>query len=91
MAWHPIVPEVSFADEFFNLILERDAFFSSVANIPMESTVLVLIPLRAVFPHRIESFVHARVLRGQEYFLIRSCQVSEVIVLARIGFQDSLI
>ena len=59
-----IVPEVSFSDEFFNFILKRDAFFCSVADIPMESVVLVLIPLRAVFPHRIGSFVHTCVLCG---------------------------
>ena len=40
-----IVLEVSFSDEFFNLILECDAFFHSVVDISIKSTVLVLIPL----------------------------------------------
>ena len=31
-----IVPEVSFLDEFFNLILEYDAFFHSVADISIK-------------------------------------------------------
>ena len=86
-----IVPEVSLSDEFFNLILEHDAFFRSVADISVESAVLVLIPLRAVSPHRIESFIHARVLRGQDYILTRPSQVGEVIVLARKGSRDPLI
>ena len=85
--WHgasiaDIVLEVSFLDEVFNLILERDALFCGVANISIISAVFVLIPLRALSPHRIGSFVHARVLRGQEYILTRPYQVGEVIVLA---------
>ena len=86
-----IVREVSFLDEFFDLILESDAFFRSVADISMKSTVFVLIPLRAVSLHRIGSFVHACVLRGQEYILTRPCQVGEVIVLTRKGSRDPLI
>ena len=46
-----IVLEVSLSDEFFNLIIERDALFRGVANISMISTVFVLIPLQAVSPH----------------------------------------
>ena len=86
-----IVPEVSLSDEFFDLILEHDALFSGVADISMISAVFVLIPLRVVSPHRIGSFVHARVLCGQEYILTRPCQVGEVIVLARRGSRDPLI
>ena len=59
-----IVLEVSLSDEFFNLVLERDVLFRGVANISMISAVFVLIPLRAVSPHRIGSFVYTRVLRG---------------------------
>ena len=40
-----IVIEVSFSDEFFNLILELDAFFCSVVDISMKSVVFILIPL----------------------------------------------
>ena len=86
-----IVPEVSFSDEFFNLILECDALFHGVVDIFMISVVFVLIFLRAVSPHRIGSFVHARVLCGQEYILTLPCQVDEVIVLTRRGSWDPLI
>ena len=46
-----IILEVSLSDEFFNLILERDAPFYGVADISMVLTVFVLIPLQAVSPH----------------------------------------
>ena len=40
-----IVPEVSFSDKSFNLILEHNVFFRSVADIFMELAVIVLILL----------------------------------------------
>ena len=40
-----IILKVSLPDEFFNVILKRDAFFRGVANISMVSTVFVLILL----------------------------------------------
>ena len=86
-----ITTEVSLSDEFFNLILERNALFRGVADISMESVVFVLIPLRAVSPHRIKVLIHARVLLGQEYILTRPCQADEIIVLARRGSRDHLI
>ena len=86
-----IILEVSLLDEFFNLILKRDALFRGVADISRESTVFVLIPLRAVSPHLIRSFVHVHVLRGQEYILMRPRKVYEVVVLARRGSRDPLI
>ena len=86
-----IVLEISLSDEFFNLILECDALFRGVADISMVFAVFVLIFLQVVSPHRIRSFVHALVLRGQEYIPTRPCQVGEVIVLARKGSQDPLI
>ena len=64
-----IIPEVSLSDKFFNLVLECDALFRGVANISMVLAVFVLIPLRAVSPHRIRSFVQTCVLCGQEYIL----------------------
>ena len=76
-----IVPEVSFLDEFFSLILERDALFRGMADISMISAVFVLIS----FPHRIGLFVHTHVLCGQEHILMQPCQVGEVIVLAQKG------
>ena len=48
-----VVLEVPFSDEFFDLILERDAFFGGVANISVISAVLVLVSFGAVSPHRI--------------------------------------
>ena len=86
-----IIPEVSFSDEFFNLILECDAFFRGVADISIVLAVFVLISLRVVSPHRIRSFVHACVLRGQEYILMRPRKVGEVVVLAQRGSLDPLI
>ena len=86
-----IVPKVSFSDEFFNLILECNALFRGVGDISMVSVVFVLIPLQAVSPNPIGSFVHARVLCGQEYILTRPCDVGEVVVLAWRGSWDPLI
>ena len=76
-----IVLKVSFSDEFFNIILERDALFRGVADISMIPVLLALVPFQMVSLHRIRSFVYARVLRGQEYILMRPCQIGEVIVL----------
>ena len=39
-----IISEVSLLDEFFNLILKRNAFFRGVTDISMVSAVFVLIP-----------------------------------------------
>ena len=86
-----IILEVSLSNELLNLFFEGNAFFRGVADILVVSTLLILVLLRAVSPHRIRSLVYARVLRGQEYILTRPCQVGEVIVLARRGFQDPLI
>ena len=38
-----IVLEVPLSDEFFDLVLKCDAFFSGMANILMVSVVLVLV------------------------------------------------
>ena len=38
-----VVLEVSFSDEFFDLILECDIFFCGVANISVISAVLALV------------------------------------------------
>ena len=43
-----VVLEVPLSDEFFNLILECDAFFCGVANVSMIVAVLVLVSFRAV-------------------------------------------
>ena len=64
-----VVLEISLSDELLNLIFKGDAFFRGVADISVKPIVFILVPLRAVSPHRIRSFVHARVLRGQEYIL----------------------
>ena len=40
-----VVLEIPLSDEFFNLVLEYDAFFSSVANILMILAVLILVSL----------------------------------------------
>ena len=40
-----VVLEVSLSDELLNLDLEGDAFFRGVTNIPVVSTVLILVPL----------------------------------------------
>ena len=48
-----VVLEVSLSDEFLNLVLEGDAFFRRVADIPVVLAIIVLVPLRAVSPHRI--------------------------------------
>ena len=40
-----VVLEVPLSDEFFDLILKCDTFFSGVANILMVSVVLVLVSL----------------------------------------------
>ena len=40
-----IVLEVSLSDELLNLVLEGDTFFHSVADIPVVSVVLILVPL----------------------------------------------
>ena len=86
-----VVLEVSLSDELLNLVLEGDAFFHGVADISVKLLVFILVPLRAISPHQIWSFIHARVLYGQEYTLTRPCQVGEVIVLARSGSRDPLI
>ena len=86
-----VVREVTLSDELLNLVLEDDAFFRGVAGIPVVSTILILVLLRAVSLHRIKLLVDAHVLRGQEYILTRPCQVGEVNVLARKGSQDPLI
>ena len=85
-----IVPKISLLDAFLNLILES-VHSSVVWPTSHVLAVLVLIPLRAVSPHRIGSFVHARVLRGQEYILTRPCQIGEVIVLTQKGSRDHMI
>ena len=86
-----IVLEVPLSDEFFNLILECDAFFCGVANIWVISAVLVLVSFRAVSPHYIWSLVDSCMFCGQEYILTRPCQVGEVIILALRGSSDPLI
>ena len=82
-----IILEVSLLDELLNLVFEGNAFFRGVADL----AVYIQVPFRAVSPHRIRSFVHARVLHGQEYILTRPSQVSEVIVLGRRESRDPLI
>ena len=62
-----------------------------MADIFVKPAVFILVPLRAASPHRIGSFIHARVLRGQKYILMRPCQVGEVIVLVQRGSRDPLI
>ena len=52
-----VASEVPLADEFFNFILECNAFFSGVANVLVIPTVLTLVSLRAVSPHCVGSFV----------------------------------
>ena len=64
-----VVLEVPFSDEFFDLVLEYDAFFCCVANISVIPAILVLVSFGAVSPHRIQSFVDSCVLCGQEYIL----------------------
>ena len=59
-----VVLEISLSDEFLNLVLEGNAFFCRVVDIPVVSVILVLIPLRAVSLHRIRSFVYTCVLCG---------------------------
>ena len=43
-----VVLEVSLLDELLDLILKGDAFFRGVADIPVVSVVLILVPLRVV-------------------------------------------
>ena len=86
-----VVSEVPLSKEFFDLILECDAFFNGVANILMISAILILVSLRAVSQHRVGSFVDSCVLGGQEYILTRPHQVCEVIVFARRRSGDPLI
>ena len=64
-----VIMEINLSNELFNLVLEDDAFFLGVADISMKSAIFIWVPLRAIFPHRIGSFVHARVFHGQEYIL----------------------
>ena len=64
-----IALEVPFSDEFFDLILECDAFFGVVANILMVPAILVLISFLAVSPYCVRPFVDSRALCGQEYIL----------------------
>ena len=66
-------------------------FFYGVANVSVISAMLVLVPFRAVSPHRIWSLVDFCVLCCQEYILTRPCQVGEVIVLSQRGSSDPLI
>ena len=40
-----VVLEVSLSDELLNLVLEGDAFFRGVTDIPVVSVVLILVPL----------------------------------------------
>ena len=40
-----IVSEVSFSDEFLDLILKHDALLRGMADVPVISTVFILIPL----------------------------------------------
>ena len=68
-----VVLEVPLSDEFFNLILECDAFFCGVANISVILTVLVLVSFQTVSLHRIWSLGDSCVLYGQEYILTRPC------------------
>ena len=86
-----VVLEVLFSDEFFDLILDRNAFFCGVANISVISIVLVLVSFRTISPHRIRPLVDSRVLCGQEYILTRPRQVGEVIILAQRGSNETLI
>ena len=64
-----VVSEVPLTDEFFNLILECNAFFSGVANVLVISAVLTLVSLQAVSPHRVWLFVDSCMFGGREYFL----------------------
>ena len=66
-----VVLEVSLSNELLDLVLEGDAFFRGVVDIPVLSTVLILVLVRAVSPHRIGLLIYAYVLRGQQYILIR--------------------
>ena len=68
-----VVLKVSLSDELLNLVFEGDAFFRGMADIPMVSAVLILVPLLAVSPYHIRSLVYACVLCGQEYILTRPC------------------
>ena len=45
-----VVMEVPFLDAFFDLILERDAYFSGVVNVSVILAVLVLVSFGAVSP-----------------------------------------
>ena len=62
-----VVLEVPFSDEFFNLILECDAFFCGVANISVIPAVLVMVSLGVVSPHHKWLLLDPCVLCGQEY------------------------
>ena len=64
-----VVLEVPLSNEFFNLILDCDAFFCGVANILVISALHVLVSFRAVSPQRIWSPVDFCVLCGQERIL----------------------
>ena len=64
-----IILEVSLSDEPFNLVFEGDAFFCGVADISVKPAVFIFVPLLAVSPHLIGSFIHSCVLRGQEHIL----------------------
>ena len=66
-----VVLEVSLSDELLNLVFEGDAFFRGMADISVKLAVFIPVPLRAVSPHRIGSFIHACMLRGQEYIVTR--------------------
>ena len=43
-----VVSKIPFTDEFFDLILEHNAFFGGVADIFVKSTILILISFGAV-------------------------------------------
>ena len=86
-----VILDVSISDKLLNLIFEGDAFFCGMTDVFVKSVVFILVPFRAVSSHRIRSFVHAHVLRSQEYILTRPSQVGEVIVLAWKGSRDPLI
>ena len=64
-----VILELPLSDEFFDLILECDAFFHCVANILVISAVLVLVSFRAVSPHCIYSLIDSCMFYGQEYIL----------------------
>ena len=86
-----IALEVPLSDEFFDLILECDAFFGVVANILMVPAILVLASFLVVSPHCVRSFVDSRSLCGQEYILARPRRVRKVVVFAQRGSDDPLI